>query len=165
MMRIFVSLAILLLVQHVSRAQSYEAVLIDLDGLKVLMDKKDDTTRVFNFWATWCMPCVRELPYLDSFYRTSLRPNEKLYLVSLDDAKKARAKVNGFVKRKNLAGPVWLLDEDNPNEFIDAIDPTWIGSIPATLVIRGGKRCFKEHEFQSVNEIREWIDNCVSFEK
>lgn len=145
------------------RAQTSEVQLIKLEELKALIDKQDDTTRIFNFWATWCMPCVRELPFLDSFSRYSLKADEQLFLVSLDDAKKAKAKVSGFVKRKNLTAPVFLLDEDNPNEFIDAIDPTWIGSIPATLVVSRDKRCFAEHEVHGTAELRDWVDNCVNF--
>ncbi|MNT05524.1 hypothetical protein D3C72_1401460 [compost metagenome] len=68
-------------------------------------------------------------------------------LVSLDFKSKLESNVIPFVKRKNLKNEVFLLNESSPQEFIDRIDPSWSGSIPATLFIKNDKRKFVESEF------------------
>lgn len=68
-------------------------------------------------------------------------------LVSVDFKSKLTSAVIPFVKRKNMKSQVFLLNESNPQEYIDRIDPTWSGSIPATLFIKGDKRKFVESEF------------------
>ena len=48
-----------------SDIQSLPFDVVDFDGLKPYLNKKDDDVYVINFWATWCAPCVKELPYFE----------------------------------------------------------------------------------------------------
>ncbi|NDC40790.1 MAG: TlpA family protein disulfide reductase [Chitinophagia bacterium] len=98
-----------------------------------------DTVYVVNFWATWCQPCVQELPAFNELYQKYGTQPVRILLVSLDFKADYPYKLQGFVQRKHLLPEVAWLSETDPNVFIPVIDESWQGSIPATLVIRPGK--------------------------
>lgn len=111
-----------------------------------------------NFWATWCGPCIKELPFIEKLGQE--RNDVRVTLVSLDlDLDANPEKVYKFVERKGLKSEVLILDEKDPNSWIDRIDKDWSGSLPATIVINTntGKRAFvgrelKEGELESLIE-------------
>lgn len=105
------------------------------DELVKRYTNKSDTTYVINFWATWCGPCVKELPYFEKLNEVYAGKKVKVILVSLDFVADYDSKLVRFVKRKKIRSEVLLLNESKPNEFIDKIDPRWQGSIPATLIV------------------------------
>jgi len=122
----------LLLLLHLSlglQAQSVSKV-VKIDELRRLINQQDSTC-VINFWATWCKPCVAELPGFDSLAKS--RPDVKVLLVCLDFKEDVNTKVNPFLKKKNIQLPCVLLDEVNGNDFVNKISPKWSGAIPATL--------------------------------
>ncbi len=124
-----------------------EAKIIRLSQLQEMMAKQSDHIKVINFWATWCAPCVKEIPLFEKLNRE--RTDVKVTLVSLDlDLDPNPEKVYRFISRKNLQSEVVLLDEKDPNSYIDRIDKNWSGALPATLIINGrtGKRKFVEKE-------------------
>jgi thiol-disulfide isomerase/thioredoxin len=118
--------------------------IIKFNTLQKIIEDKSDTVRVINFWATWCAPCVKELP---CFEKLNAKAGISVTLISLDFADKVD-KVNSFLQRKNMKTKVLLLDEIDYNEWIDKIDKSWSGAIPATLIINShtGKRKFVEKE-------------------
>ncbi len=100
-----------------------------------------DTTYIINFWATWCKPCVAELPSFDSLSKIS---KVKVLLVSLDFKEDLEKKVNPFLKSHNIKMECVLLDEINGNDFINKVDKSWTGAIPATLIKNKDNRIFIE---------------------
>jgi thiol-disulfide isomerase/thioredoxin len=122
--------------------------LIKLGRLEQAINGKTDTLQVINFWATWCAPCVKELPLFEKINQQgTLRV--RVTLVSMDLSLDPNPdKVYKFVSRKQLSSRVWILDERDPNTYIDKIDPSWSGALPATLVVNTvtGKRKFVEGE-------------------
>src|SRR5262245_56135521 len=71
----------------------------------------NDSVLVINFWATWCKPCVKELPNFEAAREEYKGKPVKFLLVSLDFKRELDARVIPFVKTKNLLSPVVLLDE------------------------------------------------------
>jgi thiol-disulfide isomerase/thioredoxin len=128
-------------------AYSQNVKLLNIDQLNERIKNGKDSTYVVNFWATWCAPCIKELPHFEKL--NAAYKNEKLavLLISVDFKSKLNSAVIPFVKRKNIKSQVFLLNEDDPQKYIDRIDKTWSGSIPATLFIKGDKRKFIESEF------------------
>ncbi|OXB03613.1 TlpA family protein disulfide reductase [Flavobacterium plurextorum] len=126
---------------------SQNVKLLTIDQLNERIEKGKDSTYVVNFWATWCAPCIKELPHFEKLSAEHKSDKLAVLLVSLDFKSKLKSNVIPFVKRKNLKNEVFLLNEGSPQEFIDRIDPSWSGSIPATLFIKNGKRKFVESEF------------------
>lgn len=92
-----------------------------------------DTVYVVNFWATWCKPCIQELPSLDSLSQTTTQKNLKILLVCLNFKDEINNKVNPFLSKNKVGSEVVLLDEVNGNDYIDLISKNWTGAIPATL--------------------------------
>ncbi|WP_125722005.1 TlpA family protein disulfide reductase [Flavobacterium ustbae] len=121
--------------------------LLTINELNERIRNGKDSTYVVNFWATWCAPCIKELPHFEKLAAENKSEKLAVLLVSLDFKSKLASNVIPFVKRKNLKNEVFLLNESSPQEFIDRIDPTWSGSIPATLFIKNDKRKFVESEF------------------
>lgn len=128
-------------------AYSQNVKLLNIDQLNERIKKGKDSTYVVNFWATWCAPCIKELPHFEKLKAEYKSDKLAVLLVSLDFKSKLTSNVIPFVKRKNLKNEVFLLNESSPQEFIDRIDPSWSGSIPATLFIKNDKRKFVESEF------------------
>ncbi len=128
------------------------------------MDAKNGEVLVINFWATFCKPCVAEIP---SFIKISEQYKDqkvKLLLVSLDLPSYYPVKVASFAKKHNFNTPIVWLSETNADYFCPKIDKSWSGSIPATLILNPstGYRKFFEEEISAENfetELRKAIDS------
>jgi thiol-disulfide isomerase/thioredoxin len=130
-----------------SAVAQQKARIVDLAGLQNAMKAPGTEVKVINFWATWCAPCIKELPLLEKLGKDNM--DISVMLVSLDlDLDPNPEKVHRFVQRKKLQSPVLILDAGDPNIWIDKIDSNWSGALPATLVVntRTGKRAFVERE-------------------
>jgi len=130
-------------------AQENENVLkaVNYDELKSVIQKEDGKLYVVNFWATWCRPCVEELPgFMAVNEQFKDNPDFKMILVSLDSKKLLETKVKKFIQQNNIDADVYLLgDLDRINEWIPAVDENWHGVIPATVIYKNGKKIlFKE---------------------
>ena len=88
-------------------AQPYREV--DVDGLMDLLGKQDGTTYVVNFWATWCSPCVKEIPHFEKLHRASDASGVQVYLVSLDFPRQAEARLLPFLEEHQVTAPVFLM--------------------------------------------------------
>jgi len=119
---------------------------VDYSGLAPLLAKENDTTYVVNFWATWCKPCVAELPAFEKMNKNYNHKKVKVLLVSLDFPEKLEKQVIPYVK-KNLKSQVILLDDTDANSWIPKISETWSGAIPATLIYKNKERTFYEQSF------------------
>jgi len=124
----------------ISKVESYT-----YDELKPLLYKVDDTIYVINFWATWCAPCIRELPVFEKL-REQYK-NVEVILVSLDFPQQIKKRLIPFVNKKELLSKVVHLNDSNEDFWINAIDKNWSGAIPATLIYNKTKRKFYEQSF------------------
>lgn len=122
---------------------------VGLQEILSRIESGSDTTYVVNFWATWCKPCVEELPSFDALRRSTKKLNVKIIMVSLDDPKQLDEKVKPFIKRLGYDLEFVLLNEAKPHLWINRVDSTWSGSIPATLLVNSGRgtRQFFETDF------------------
>lgn len=123
---------------------------VKLDALTSLLNNDADSVYVINFWATWCKPCIEELPYFEEATSAFSNKNVRIILVSLDSPVELDRVLLPFVKKKDLKSEILLLDEQNPNEWIDKIEPEWTGSLPATIILRNRikKRMFLEKQLE-----------------
>lgn len=133
--------ASIIMISTLCMAQEVEVVKFpDLQN-KILT--ADAPLTVFNFWATWCGPCIKEIPYFESY---SQDENIKVYLVSLDFPDHLK-KVKSFVAKNNLKTKVLHLQETDYNSYMRKVHKDWSGAIPATLFVdEWGKTNFHEGE-------------------
>jgi thiol-disulfide isomerase/thioredoxin len=87
-----------------------------------------------NFWATWCEPCREEMPSLVAAAKGFPSKDLAVVLVSLDSQKTGPVQVPKFLKEKKVPFVSWLAKTRDPQDFIDAVDPNWDGSLPYSLV-------------------------------
>lgn len=119
-----------------------------------------DTIYVVNFWATWCVPCVKELPAFDVIADLYKGQPVKVILLSFDFKEQYPAQLTSWVKKKGLKPEVVWFSESNPNDYIPKIAPEWTGTLPGTLLVNPGKgqRKFMANEVNA-DELKAWIDN------
>ena len=130
-----------------SLAQSVEV--INVENMESIIHEKTGKTRVINFWATWCKPCIEELPYFEAVNQDPDFDDIEIVLISLDFVEDLNTKVRSYIEKKSITSTVKLLDNVDYNSWIDKVDPSWSGAIPATLVINNAlnKRIFFEKQF------------------
>jgi thiol-disulfide isomerase/thioredoxin len=131
----FITFFILLIIAIKCNAQHIQV--IKFNELKQRVYNNSDTVYVVIFFASWCKPCIKEIPEFLSFTKEVKNSKIKLVFVSLD-FKNNQENLLVIINEFNLKN-VYLLDEINANNWIDKIDQNWTGSIPATLIIKKGK--------------------------
>ena len=114
---------------------------------------QSDTVFVVNFWATWCGPCVAELPHFEHLNQQYKDKKVKILLVSLDFKSQINTKLIPFLQEKKLSPEVVVLNEKDPNKWVAKVDTTWTGSIPATLIFDKNKRQFYERQFAGYEDL------------
>lgn len=151
-MRLFL-LALFLFAATTLKAQ---VKLLPMKNLESRMAQGADTTYVINFWATWCAPCVKELPNFEKLQQTALQRPVKVILMSLDFKSKLKSLVIPFVKKHQLRSEIYVLDEADQQKFIENVNRKWSGAIPATLIVNTGKnfRSFFEKEFSYIELVQ-----------
>jgi thiol-disulfide isomerase/thioredoxin len=122
-----------------------------------LNNRSNDTIYVYNFWATWCKPCVQELPYFDSLNDYNGETPIKLTLVSLDFKSQIESRLLPFIAAQQIRNEVVVLTDGNVNSWIDKVDSSWSGAIPATLIFKGQKKLFYEKTYHSYEEVLQSI--------
>ena len=134
-----------------------EVVVVNFDEFLKYLDEFGDKTLVINFWATWCIPCVKELPYFEQTTANYNSEEVEVILVSLDFSNQIASRLIPFIEKNDLQSTVILLDDPDANSWIDKVSPEWSGAIPATVIKRGNKEAFYEKSFHSFEELDQII--------
>lgn len=129
--------------------------IISYEDFEEMVALPSDQIRIYNFWATWCAPCIKEMPH---FEKVALNNQDlSLHFISLDDGRKPE-RVDSFIEKRNIQSPVFLLDDIDYNTWISKVHEDWSGAIPATLFLDAdGNKHFFEGEM-SEEELMEIIN-------
>lgn len=111
--------------------------------------KESKTPMIVTFWATFCKPCMQEIPYFQSAVARHKKDGVKLLLVSLD-LHEDYGKIRPVAVKRNFTAPIVWLNETNADYFCPKVDTSWSGSLPATLFINNktGYRKFYEEQIK-----------------
>ena len=135
---------------------------VNFEQLEAILSQKDGKIRIVNFWATWCKPCIEELPFFEELNDSLGGKELEVLLVSLDFRDKLESQLMPFVAERRLESEVLLLDDPYENEWIPRVDSSWSGAIPATLILQDPKREFFEKSFTRdslFTEVSKFINN------
>ncbi|AEH01588.1 alkyl hydroperoxide reductase/ Thiol specific antioxidant/ Mal allergen [Lacinutrix sp. 5H-3-7-4] len=140
-------------------ADDYTVVLevYNFNELEPLLTKNDGKIYVVNFWATWCAPCVKELPYFEDLNKTYKSKNVEVLLVSLDFPNQYENRLKPFIKKHRLQSKVVALNDVDSNTWIPKIDKDWSGAIPATIIYNSEDSKFYERSF-TYKELEEEVN-------
>ena len=124
--------------------------------MEYLFKQQNDTTYVINFWATWCKPCVAELPYIEALHEAYAGEKIKVILVSLDFPKQLETKLVPFINKQQLKSDVHVL-VDGSTGWIDKVSTQWDGAIPVTMIYKGYNREFINGGVDSFEELNNHV--------
>ncbi|GAA4326638.1 hypothetical protein GCM10023115_38670 [Pontixanthobacter gangjinensis] len=133
------------------------AIYENFEDLEPVFHLENDTTYVINFWATWCKPCIKELPYFEAVDSIYSDKKLKVVLVSLDFPKQIEDKLVPFVREKKLNSKVLVLLDGKYNNWIDKVSEDWSGAIPATYIYKGEQTKLIGTSFENLAQIEKEI--------
>ncbi len=135
--------------QQIIQNSSYKIPIYNFNQIEPLFNPatNNDTVYIFNFWATYCAPCIKELPHFEKIGQEYTDKKVKIILVSLDFKSQIESRVIPFLQRRNILSEVVVLSDPDANSWIDKVNPNWSGAIPATLIVKGNRKEFYEKEF------------------
>jgi len=145
----------LLFIAFTTKAQNVKEV--NYEEFKPYLNKQSDTVYVINFWATWCKPCVEELPHFMTVAQDMRHKPVKFTFVSLDFPKFKESKLIPFIEENVISEDVILLNDPNSNYWINDINKEWSGAIPATIIYNKNDKTFFEGQV-SYEELTEAIE-------
>ena len=135
---------VLLVLSSAAIGFSQEVRKISKAELTDILNNPSDKLHVINFWATWCGPCIKELPDFQKTVNETDAAKVEFLFISLDFPSDAEKKLMPFLKKNNYTFNVCLMTETDYNSWIDEVDSSWQGNIPATLFFN---RARKIHHF------------------
>ena len=156
--RSFCILLLLACLPGFSKAQSQELAVYDsLPQLIARIQESSNSVLVLNFWATWCKPCVEELPSFEELRAQYADKNVKVLLVSLDFKSQMEKKLLPFLKAQQLQSDVVLFTDQDANSWIPYIHEEWDGAIPVTLVIKGKIKAISHGKFDEYADLEKFV--------
>lgn len=108
--------------------------------LQTSLLKDQEHIIVLNFWATWCKPCVAELPDFEKLNIDFKEKGVKVVLANLDFHSKTAEVVPAFMLDRKIQSNVVHITDQDPNDYINKADVTWSGAIPATVIYYKGEK-------------------------
>lgn len=131
---------------HSGSTEDGKVEVLNFNQLEPLLNQKNDTIYLVNFWATWCAPCVAELPAIKAVEDKYRNQKFKVLLVSLDMPGQVKSRLIPFLLSRKITSKVVLLDDPRQNVWIDKVDPNWSGELPFTVIYG---RSFRESHSQT----------------
>jgi thiol-disulfide isomerase/thioredoxin len=135
---------------------------IKIPDLDKILRNPDNTVFVLNFWATWCAPCVSEIPGFVKASKDYDQNKVRFIMVSLDFPSQIENQLIPFLKKNKITLDVDVMTDVDYNAWIDKVDSHWQGEIPATLFFNNSKRSRYFHSGELTEpELRKYINSLL----
>jgi thiol-disulfide isomerase/thioredoxin len=143
--------------------RSQEISYINIPDLDKLLKAPENKLYVVNFWATWCAPCIAELPGFQKISKEYDPEKVSFIMVSLDFPGQVQKQLVPFLKKNMITLDVRVMTDLDYNAWIEKVDPSWQGNIPATLFFNNSRktRFFHAGEIDE-SGLRKFIDTCLN---
>ena len=156
--RSYFAAVLLLFLLALSEARAQEFVIYDsLPQLASRIKQAGNSTLVLNFWATWCKPCVEELPCFEELRKQYADKNVQIVLVSLDFKSQLEKKLKPFLQAQQLKSEVILFTDQDANSWIPYFHDDWDGAIPVTLVFKGDVKAISHGKFDDFAALEKFV--------
>ena len=154
----YLFLLIFILTSHLAIAQESDSKFIVAHSFDDILKEIDPMEKtVVNFWATWCKPCVEEMPYFLELEEKLKDQDIQFIYVSLDFPDSREKKLLPFIQKKMPSQTVIHMMDSDYNNWLHRVHHEWTGAIPATWLLRGDRRYFKEGSFENVEELEGFL--------
>jgi thiol-disulfide isomerase/thioredoxin len=131
---------------------------IGIPELERILASPADQLHVVNFWATWCPPCVTELPYFEKLSKEFRDKGVKFILISLDFPRQIETKLIPCLEKNKITAEVKAMTNLDYNSWIEKVDAGWQGNIPVTLFFNNsGKTKYFHPTELTEKELRDLI--------
>ena len=146
------------------RAQSISKSVLSVDpideaGLKKLIRERNGRILLLNIWATWCAPCVAEFPDLAKLSQAYDSTGVEVVAISADYPDEVDTKIIPFLKKMNVPFPVYVAQFKHQEDFINGVNRSWSGALPASLIYDShGKERFFHVGQQSYDDFKHEVD-------
>ena len=136
---------------------------IDIHELEQILTDQEDKVHVINFWATWCGPCVTEIPHFQEVAKDYNEENVNFKLISLDFPSQVDSRLIPFLEDNDIQLDVYLMINLDYNAWVTKVDREWKGNLPATIIYNHaeGKRIFIPRVMNE-KEIKENIEQIIN---
>jgi thiol-disulfide isomerase/thioredoxin len=132
---------------------------IDQAGLKRLIGERNGKILLLNIWATWCAPCVAEFPDLKKLSQTSDTASVEVVAISADYPDEVDTKIIPFLRKTNVSFRVYVAKFEHQEDFINAVNRSWSGALPASLIYDShGNESFFHVGQQSFDDFKREIE-------
>ena len=139
-------------------AQQQELKVFDVyENFETHVGEYAKSTVVINFWATYCGPCIKEIPYFDSLQQKYADHNVKVILVSLDFRHHIKERLVPFLDKYHLNSEVVVLADQDADSWVSRVSSDWDGGLPFTLVLKKGKKYIHTSEFKDFNDLEQFV--------
>jgi thiol-disulfide isomerase/thioredoxin len=129
-----------------------------VDDPEILALPAGDGVVLLNFWATWCEPCLKEMPMLIRIH--AAEPQVKMIGISVDAIENEGA-VKKFIKKHGIIYPIVLRQGKDVHSMMSQIDPDWKEGLPATFIYKDGKRIYSNIGIIEESKILEVIKSAM----
>jgi len=119
--------------------------------------ENEETVYVINFWATWCKPCLEEMPYFEDLHKNYADKNVEVVMVSLDFENQLYTKLVPFLQERQLQPTVFAFTDSNYNDWIGNVHQDWDGAIPATIIYKGEQQQLAAEAFKNYSELQKLV--------
>lgn len=119
---------------------------VDAAGVKKLLEGARGKVAVMNFWATWCPPCVEEMPYFVQLYNSYNGKGVELISISGDGKENLDSAVRSFQKDRSLPFAIHVISEQSPEALDAVLTKELTGALPETLIYDKDGKLAKQFE-------------------
>jgi thiol-disulfide isomerase/thioredoxin len=125
-----------------------EVKVLKFNQFEPYLENKNDSVYLINFWATWCSPCIEELPSIEKAGQKYSDKKLKIILVSLDMPEQIHSRLYPFLRKNKIKSDVILLDDPDQNRWINLVNKDWMGDIPFTIIYSKNFRQYYNEELK-----------------